>query len=107
MREINKWPYVPPGASLIIRSSQNGKHGFLPSLRSKTCSSLVHQFSASSGHHLYIYMVGMMMNCISSVIDTRNLELSSNGGPRKKEGCRMVCYGQKILLFGPLGEDVL
>ena len=67
--------------------------------------------SASSGHHLYIYHYGGVdgLSYHNSLyqLDTRTLtwiELSSPdkaGGPRKKVvECRMVCYKQKLVLFG-------
>ena len=64
----------------------------------------------SSTHHLYSYggYDGSSSDGSLHQLDTRTLtwtELSSlerPDGPRKKTGCRMVCYGQKLVLFGGL-----
>ena len=62
---------------------------------------------ASSDHHLYICCGSDKSSRHNSLyqLDTRTLtwtELSSSdrSGPRKKIGCRMVCYKQKLVLFG-------
>ena len=62
---------------------------------------------ASSDHHLYICCGFDKSSRHNSLyqLDTRTLtwtELSSSdrSGPRKKIGCRMVCYKQKLVLFG-------
>ena len=62
---------------------------------------------ASSDHHLYIccgYDGSSHYNSLYQ-LETRTLtwtELlsSDRSGPRKKTGCRMVCYKQKLVLFG-------
>ena len=62
---------------------------------------------ASSDHHLYICCGFDNSSHHNSLyqLDTRTLtwtELSSSdrSGPRKKIGCSMVCYKQKLVLFG-------
>ena len=62
---------------------------------------------ASSDHHLYICCGSDKSSYHNSLyqLDTRTLawtELSSSdrAGPRKKTRCRMVCYKQKLVLFG-------
>ena len=63
---------------------------------------------ASSGHHLFIFGGSDGSSGHNSLyqLDTRTLtwtELSSSDradNPRKKKGCRMVCYGHKLVLFG-------
>ena len=66
---------------------------------------------ASSDHHLYLYggSDGSSRHNSLYKLDTRTLtwtELSSSDRAdyceRKKYGCRMVCYGQKLVLFGGL-----
>ena len=64
---------------------------------------------ASSGHHLYTYGGSDGSSCHNSLyqLDTRTLtwtKLSSSDRAGKKEGCRMVCYGQKLVLFGGLRD---
>ena len=63
----------------------------------------------SSDHHLYICCGSDGSSYHNSLyqLDTRTLtwtELSSSdrSGPRKKVSCRMVCCGQKLVLFGGL-----
>ena len=64
---------------------------------------------ASFGHHLYIHGGLDRSSYHNSLyqLDTRTLtwtDLSSSdilgGPPRKKTGCKIVCYGQKLVLFG-------
>ena len=62
---------------------------------------------ASSDHHLYICCGSDGSSRHNSLyqLDTRTLtwtELSSSdrSGPRKRFACRIVCYKQKLVLFG-------
>ena len=68
---------------------------------------LYHGACASSDHHLYICCGSDKSSRHNSLyqLDTRTLtwtglSSSDRAGPRKKIGCRMVCYKQKLVLFG-------
>ena len=61
---------------------------------------------ASAGHHLYTYGgydEGGNEQGILHLLDTRSRRwklISSEGGPMKKAGSRMIVYDSKIVLFG-------
>lgn len=65
---------------------------------------------ASTDHHLYTYggfNEQMDVQGTLHLLDTRSRRwklISSEGGPMKKTGCRMVIYDSKIVLFGGYGE---
>ena len=69
-----------------------------PSIRDGAC--------ASAGHHLYTYGgydEGVNVQGTLHLLDTRSRRwklISSEGGPIKKAGSRMIIYDSKIVLFG-------
>ena len=68
-----------------------------------------HGACASAGHHLYTYGgcdEGGNVQDTLHLLDTRSRrwKLISSGGPMKKEGCGMIIYDSKIVLFGGYGE---
>ena len=66
---------------------------------------------ASAGHHLYTYGgwdEGGNDQGTLHLLDTRSRRwklISSEGGPMRKRGSRMVVYDSKIVLFGGLGNS--
>ena len=66
---------------------------------------------ASAGHHIYTYGgwdEGMNDQGTLHLLDTRSRRrklISSEGGPMKKRGSRMIVYDSKIVLFGGIGEN--
>ena len=65
---------------------------------------------ASAGHHLYTYGgwdEGGNVQGTLHLLDTRSMRwklISSESGPMKKRGSRMVIYDSKIVLFGGSGK---
>ena len=66
---------------------------------------------ASAGHHLYTYggydERGIMQGTLH-LLDTKSRRwklISSQGGPMKKRGSRMIVYDSKIVLFGGHGNS--
>ena len=74
-----------------------------PGIRTGAC--------ASAGHHLYTYGgldEGLNVQGTLHLLDTRSRRwklISSEGGPMKKAGSRMIIYDSKIVLFGGFGES--
>ena len=74
-----------------------------PGIRSGAC--------ASAGHHLYTYGgwdKGGNDQGTLHLLDTRSRRwklISSEGGPTRKRGSRMIVYDSKIVLFGGLGNS--
>ena len=66
---------------------------------------------ASAGHHLYTYGgwdEGGNLQGTLHLLDTRSRRwklISSEGGPMRKRGSRMIVYDSKIVLFGGIGES--
>ena len=66
---------------------------------------------ASAGHHLYTYGgwdEGGNVQGTLHLLDTRSRRwklISSEGGPMRKRGSKMIVYDSKIVLFGGLGES--
>ena len=66
---------------------------------------------ASAGHHLYTYGgwdEGGNLHGTLHLLDTRSRRwklISSEGGPMKKRGSRMIVYDSKIVLFGGFGNS--
>ena len=66
---------------------------------------------ASAGHHLYTYGgwdEGGNLQGTLHLLDTRSRRwklISSEGGPMRKRGSRMVVYDSKIVLFGGRGNS--
>ena len=66
---------------------------------------------ASAGHHLYTYGgwdEGENVQGTLHLLDTRSRRwklISSESGPMKKRGSRMVVYDSKIVLFGGYGNS--
>ena len=66
---------------------------------------------ASAGHHLYTYGgldEGGKFQGTLHLLDTRSRRwklISSEGGPMRKRGSRMVVYDSKIVLFGGSGKS--
>ena len=66
---------------------------------------------ASAGHHLYTYGgldEGWNEQGTLHLLDTRSRRwklISSEGGPMKKAGSRMIVYDSKIVLFGGHGNS--
>ncbi len=60
----------------------------------------------SSGHHLYLYggWDGSLRHDSLHQLDTNTLEWSQlPSGPTRKDGCDMVCFEGKLVLFGGYG----
>ena len=74
-----------------------------PGIRSGAC--------ASAGHHLYTYggwNEGGNVQGTLHQLDTRSRRwnlISSEGGPMRKKGSRMIIYDSKIVLFGGRGKS--
>ena len=70
-----------------------------------------HGACASAGHHLYTYGgwdEGWNHQGTLHLLDTRSRRwklISSQGGPMRKSGSRMVVYDSKIVLFGGHGNS--
>ena len=70
-----------------------------------------HGACASAGHHLYTYGgwdEGWNEQGTLHLLDTRSRRwklISSEGGPMRKTGSRMVVYDSKIVVFGGLGKS--
>ena len=69
---------------------------------------------ASAGHHLYTYGgwdgEGMNKQGTLHLLDTRSRRwklISSESGPMKKAGSRMIIYDSKILVFGGVGKSAM
>ena len=66
---------------------------------------------ASDGHHLYTYGgwdEGGNLQGTLHLLDTRSRRwklISSEGGPIRKRGSRMIVYDSKIVLFGGFGKS--
>ena len=66
---------------------------------------------ASAGHHLYTYGgydERVNVQGTLHLLDTRSRRwklISSEGGPMKKAGSRMIVYDSKIVLFGGSGKS--
>ena len=87
--------YDPDGETWNTNTCE-GPHP--PGIRDGTC--------ASAGHHLYTYGgwdEGGKYQGTLHLLDTRSRRwklISSEGGPKKKAGSRMIVYDSKIVVFG-------
>ena len=63
--------------------------------------------SASAGHHIYMYGGNDGSRYLNSLhqLDTQSLTWSelTKFGPTRKEGCGMIAFDKKLLLFGGYG----